>query len=986
MFTSFKLKLIVIILLSASTTIAQDWSDLYQLTRLDPGLPESGRNGSYLGKVVGNIGDVNGDGFEDFAIGLPDCLDYESLNRYGKVYIYFGGSALQSEKDPDLILEGEEVYGAFGASISTAGDVNGDGYQDFLIGDPNGAERYGKVYLYFGGETLDADADLVFIGLDQFAAFGVALTGGFDMNNDGFDDIIIGANYPRINSDDAPSFGAGSAYIIYGGTSMDSMPDLVLSAGNIDDNFGAALSSGDFNGDGYDDVVIGSDPLDYFFISNGRGAAYVYYGGNVPDEDADIIFYEELTYNQSDNGLRNSFASTLAFAGDINNDGYDDIIIGASGYDFPQSDSIKFGVPSVGRAFIFLGGLSPDTIPDITLKGESYRLEYGFRYGSLVSGIGDMNNDGYDDFLVAAASISAASSLNHIYLGSASLDEEPDLTISSAYAYSSGDINNDGYDDVLVGDVQSIDGGNNSGQVRIYNGGDIPDDKVDFIVNGEKGGDAFGHKVSDAGDFNGDGYADIIMIKNLTRFKFSYKAELAIFLGSSDPDNAPDLVQEFYFDTFNSSISYAGDINSDGFDDIIIGTGVCNFCPGRSYIYYGSSSPDLMPDLVLPGSKYGDDNFGFSVSDAGDVNNDGYDDVIVGAPYAVGRNRGGLAYIYFGGATPDSLVDLSFSAEGWLDNFGGSVSGAGDINGDGIADVIVGASGNDAGGNSSGRAYVYFGGVTLDTLADLIITGSKAEDRLGLAVSGAGDVNNDGYDDLLIASDPSGSGLSNHQGHVSIYLGGSLPDTISDITLKGNRGGFLGEEMEELGDINDDGFDDFILGYRYGAFIYLGGSPLDTLVEGVPNMEFSSAGYSVSGGGDVNGDGQPDFLLGNPNSRAVGSNMGMVYWYVSNSGKNELLSIGDQLKDDELLISAWPNPFKENLKINFHKPIKELGSEINLSVVTLSGQLVYKNTLSTDRHEEDGLSLDLHFLSRGIYLLNIETSTMKNQAIRIIKR
>ncbi|MFQ6092314.1 MAG: M6 family metalloprotease domain-containing protein, partial [bacterium] len=201
---------------------------------------------------------------------------------------------------------------------------------------------------------------------------------------------------------------------------------------------------------------------------------------------------------------------------------------------------------------------------------------------------------------------------------------------------------------------------------------------------------------------------------------------------------------EAAYDELGYSVSGAGDVNGDGFDDLIVGAPLNDAGgpdAGRAYLYSGTTGALL---YTLPGGGPGD-HFGWSVSGAGDVNDDGYADLIVGAPLNdAGGADAGRAYIY-SGATGTLLYPFTGQAAGdWL---GVSVSGAGDVNNDGYADLIVGAPLNDAGSTDAGRVYIYSGatGALLYTF-----TGEAAVDQLGSSVSGAGDVNNDGCDDLIV--------------------------------------------------------------------------------------------------------------------------------------------------------------------------------------------------------------------------------------------
>jgi len=207
-------------------------------------------------------------------------------------------------------------------------------------------------------------------------------------------------------------------------------------------------------------------------------------------------------------------------------------------------------------------------------------------------------------------------------------------------------------------------------------------------------------------------------------------------------------------DLFGFSVAGAGDVNGDGFADLIVGAfandaGGAN--AGRAYVYYGGPAGDATADLTLTGAAAGDE-IGVSVAGAGDVNGDGFADLIVGA---LGNNAGGpiagRAYVYYGGPAADAVADLTLTRAAAGDNFGQSVAGAGDVNGDGFADLIVGAN-NDAGGGNAGRAYVYYGGPAADAIADLTLTGAAAFDNFGVSVAGTGDVNGDGFADLIVGA------------------------------------------------------------------------------------------------------------------------------------------------------------------------------------------------------------------------------------------
>ena len=331
--------------------------------------------------------------------------------------------------------------------------------------------------------------------------------------------------------------------------------------------------------------------------------------------------------------------------------------------------------------------------------------------------------------------------------------------------------------------------------------------------------DQLGQSVSDAGDVNGDGYDDILAGAPYYQ-SGGYQCGLArLYLGG--PAMNASAYLNFSQTGYSSaemgfSVSGAGDVNRDGYDDIIVGAFnayIGGSYLGAAFIYFGGKAMDTTPDAVLRGqSSY--DYFGYSVSGAGDFNQDGYDDVIVGAPYndAAG-SEAGRAYIYFGGASMDATADRTFNGSASYDYFGYSVSGAGDVNGDGLADVIVGAY--QAGSYDNGMARIFFGDSGSGVLGPLDLTGEANYDRFGYAVSDAGDVNGDGFGDVLVGAPEAQSG-GRRPGLAYLFLGGKQPDARPDLVIEGEADfDYFGRTVSGAGDLDLDGCDDFVVGAPY---------------------------------------------------------------------------------------------------------------------------------------------------------------------------
>jgi hypothetical protein len=331
-------------------------------------------------------------------------------------------------------------------------------------------------------------------------------------------------------------------------------------------------------------------------------------------------------------------------------------------------------------------------------------------------------------------------------------------------------------------------------------------------------------------------------------------------------------------DRLGHSTAGSGDVNGDGFDDIIMGAPKANPAgnnnAGSAYVASGI-------DGTLLFSKHGsasDQEFGFCVSGAGDVNADGFDDFIVGAPFADAGTiaEAGYAAVY-SGATGTVLYEYYGSSDNsWL---GYSVAGGGDINGDGFDDFIIGAPRTPLSWIYKGEVYLYSGA---DGSLLHQIQGAQWLDGCGTAVANIGDLDGDGLSDTLVGAQWSGTYF---QGHAYAYSG-TTPHIWHDGS---NPSGEFGQSVAGVGDIDGDGYDDYSIGSNSNAYVYSGisGFPLF----GVHTNTLGGYYTSVSGVGDINDDGYPDLAFGSPQEDHNG---------LTNSGRTFLVSGASGLKIKDL--------------------------------------------------------------------------------------
>jgi hypothetical protein len=403
------------------------------------------------------------------------------------------------------------------------------------------------------------------------------------------------------------------------------------------------------------------------------------------------------------------FGVSVSTAGDLNGDGYDDVVVGSHRYDNGQADE--------GRVFIYYGspaGLSATA--DVTLEAD----QPDAWFGHSATTAGDVNMDGYADILIGAPRYDGGQvneGRAYVFYGSAlGVSQTSSWTVESnqadaglgGFVDTAGDVNGDGYDDVLLGANTYTNGQMNEGAAFVYHGSAAGLSTIaDWIGESNQANADYGYKVSRAGDVNGDGYADVMIGARFYDNGQTDEGAAFVYHGSAAGlSPTPNWMGESNEPSaLYGPVSTAGDVNGDGYADVIAGA----YWGGRAYANYGSPTGlSLNPDWTASGySGY----FGIEVATVGDVNGDSYADVMVGAFQHYNNSGGeGTAFLYYG-----SAAGLSPTA-GWIvdgnadsSRFGGSIDPAGDVNGDGYGDIIIGARLSSNGQIDEGKAFAYYG-------------------------------------------------------------------------------------------------------------------------------------------------------------------------------------------------------------------------------------------------------------------------------------
>ncbi len=772
---------------------------------------ESNQASSSFGASVAAAGDVNGDGYTDVIVGAPRYDGGDTDEGRASLYL---GSASGLSAAPAWTAEGNRGFALFGYSVGAAGDVNGDGYGDVLVGAPQHLEGFlqvGRVTHYLGSTSGLSTTPAWTVDGQNGGYFGSSVATAGDVNGDGYADVIVGA-FAHSNG----QTNEGRAFVYLGSASGPStVAAWTAESDQASAFFGYSVATaGDVNGDGYADVLVGSPYYDNGQTDEGRALVYLGSPSGLASTPSWV--------SESDQAGA-AFGYSVSAGGDVNGDGYADVLIGATGYDHGEAEA--------GRAYAYLGSASGlAATPAWTADGNQAAAQFG----QAVATAGDVNGDGYADVIVGAFSFEddqADEGRAFVYLGKASglslgwswLAEGNQASAQFGQAVATaGDVNGDGYADVIVGAPYFDNGQTDEGRAFVYLGSaSAPASVARWTAESNQLSAAFGFSTGTAGDVNGDGFADVIVGVPFFDNGQTDQGKALVYLGSSSglsstPAWMAESTQAGAF--FGFSVRTAGDVNGDGFSDVIVGaTGFDNgqTDEGRVFVYLGSASGLASSPAWTAESDQASSQFGYPVGTAGDVNGDGFSDVIVGAAYFDnGQTDEGRVFVYLG-STSGLSSSPAWTAESNQASafFGSSAGTAGDVNGDGYSDVIAGAYVFANGEVNEGRAFVYHGSASgLSSIPSWTAESNQAGAWFGSSVGTAGDVNGDGYADVIVAADLFANGEVS-EGRAFVYHGSAagLASTPS-WTAETDQNFARCTSVGTAGDVNGDGYADVIVG------------------------------------------------------------------------------------------------------------------------------------------------------------------------------
>ena len=848
---------------------------------------------SHTGSDIAALGDWDGDGFDDFIIGADQTGLHETSsdpNPYGAVYAISGREIIpwgvRGLEEAPLQIFGTE-HSLFGNTVSGLGDIDGDGLMDFAVGAPTDgtAGTDPTVYLFYGGQnyTVASDADVqIAIGTTPENRLELANIG--DVNDDGRSDVLIGGTGLQAHS-----------YLFWGGLSLRNElsmadADLLFIPEDSEDRAHQVASAGDFNNDGISDLFIGAPYND----SNGRnaGEVYVFFGGRLPTSGVVSMSSANVQLFGDQPGQR---AGYVHDAGDINGDDQTDLLVGSPGYrqDFNNQGKL-YG--------LIINPLQPYPSPNIEDVATQSIVgpRQNSRWGRKVAYVGDVDRSNFPNILMGEPSTDSP----YTDIGQAKLLSLSQFECFDCVEVCDDPLDNDG--DGLIGcaDPECASGVLCSSPIEdcsdaIDNDGDGGVDCIDpdcarssecpvnigIEITGEQTFSRFGFQGSDAGDVDGDGLNDHLFSAPNSSQNGQNNGKVMLYLASTlnTDQSISAQISDVAFrgeddgDLLGWDLASAGDIDNDGLDDILFSAPRSDRNVddgGAVYLFLGSSLqnvaviPTNQADYIFEGVEVGG-QAGFAILGNVNLDNDGVGDIVISSlttnqwdePIAQSH------VIRMGNIAPGTYS---------LDNIGTVIqshplstdvalqgvhlTNIGDMDGDGRDDIAMGVQ-------AVKTPYLNSGGVYITMASTILIAGDIADwdahlfgeyegDQVGF-VKSAGDINRDGFNDLLI-------GMNGNEDKAYIHNGIRIGMGSGGIRTGAYGFDITGEIFETLLDITGDGESDYIFGDGNQLYLMDG----DTFPRvGWLNVDFGQALYhfdelggNVSINSDMNGDGLNDIF------------------------------------------------------------------------------------------------------------------------------